>query len=944
MRPICIALLVIGVLAPKALKAQAKLPPSPIKTIYVVPTSHYDLGFVEPPSAVRERAARHIDEVIRMASSDPDFRWTIESVWQLQEWLKRAQKPSSVLPKDKEKIIKLAALLRSGQIELSTSWGSMHTDFMGEEELNRLVYGYAELNRDYGIESDLAMMDDVPGHPTSVPSVLAGSGTKYLVCGANIFIGVATALAPGNVPFYWESPDGSRVLTWVSQSPRGGYTEAMTDFYLDPYSLDPYTDRRPYDMFNPAGTAAAKTPIEIMETGVTELLNRYNKGGYKYDAVMALYAHDFVEPSNVQNLERAVKMWNARHQEVHLRIATPSEFLHYIEGKYAAQLPTYRGEWSGLWSESKTQSPRISALARYGHDHVPAAQSLWSAITLTKKIPSPSGNARHLFDELFTYDEHSGAGNTGWPQLNSSEPLEKQNREYATLMQDARKGVDELLSDGLKVVAQPTRYQNIGTQNADSWLAVIYNSTSWDRDDVTRLPAPAEGVHIERIRDIAAGRDCTFDIDESGEAIFVARSVPPFGYRTYQITTAPGAGVSTLKASDGVEVRNDRFQVRVRPDGDLQSARDLRSDRELVSSSGELPFNELLRVEGATASRIVYPIPVKVSVERGAQMSRIVVRRERSLFPVTTYTIYDGISRVDIRNELDRSQMAFPGGFGNWNDSYYFAFPLNVSADGLKVKREGQRWFDTLPDDYLPGARRDSVTTQHSISMTDGTRSVTIAHRQAFYWIYPGYISTKMPAEGAAKDLPAMFTGKFPLPEATLYSRALRLGTQADTHDLGPINIPTVEPGIDGRYVFEYALAGGGVFDSARTREMGQDFNVPLIAQYVQVAPSETSRSFFSVDRPNVEIVVIKPATVSAVRGEVSATPLDPPVSKAFIVRLQEFTGQSTTVRLSLPVTARSASLVSLTEDKVIRQLSGGSQISIQLRPFECASIRFEVQ
>ena len=87
--------------------AQEKLPASSIKTIYITPTSHYDFGFVEAPDAVRERAARHIDEVLRVAESDPDFRWTIESVWQLNEWLKRQKKPTSVLPKDKEKIKEL---------------------------------------------------------------------------------------------------------------------------------------------------------------------------------------------------------------------------------------------------------------------------------------------------------------------------------------------------------------------------------------------------------------------------------------------------------------------------------------------------------------------------------------------------------------------------------------------------------------------------------------------------------------------------------------------------------------------------------------------------------------------------------------------------------------------------------------------------------------------
>ena len=58
---------------------------------------------------------------------------------------------------------------------------------------------------------------------------------------------------------------------------------------LDPYTLDPYTDRRPFDMFNPE-LAGKKSDIEMMEIGMTDLLNTYNKAGYKYDAVMAMYA------------------------------------------------------------------------------------------------------------------------------------------------------------------------------------------------------------------------------------------------------------------------------------------------------------------------------------------------------------------------------------------------------------------------------------------------------------------------------------------------------------------------------------------------------------------------------------------------------------------------------------------------------------------------------
>lgn len=924
--------------------AQPKLPPSPIRTIYITPTSHYDFGFVEAPDQVRERAARHIDEVIRVAEEDPDFRWTIESVWQVNEWLKRQKKATSVLPKDKEKIGRLVTLIRSGRIALSTSWGSMHTDFMGAEELNRICYDYTTLRRSYGVESELAMMDDVPGHPSSVPSVLAGSGTKYLVTGANIFIGVATSLAPGKVPFYWESPDGSKVLTWISQGKRGGYVEGLTDFYLDPYSLDPYTDKTPFDMFNPE-LAGKRSDIEIMEIGVTELLNRYNAAGYKYDAVMAMYAHDFIEPTDVLNLEKAVRLWNGKHSEVKLKIATPPEFLKYIASKYSTQIPTFRGEWSGLWSEAKTQSPRISALARYAHDHTPAAESLWSAIAMTRKIPAPVGNFSTLYDLMFTYDEHSGAGNNGWPQLNSRGPLEEQNRQYVGFMNSAKSEVDLLLRQGIELLGQPSRFDDVKVRpNSNVRDLLVFNGLSWIRDDVVRIVPPSSDLKITAIQDASMNVAVKFDVDESGNAIFVAKNVPAFGYSTFRITTVPGRPVSTLTPSPGLSTRNGNFQIEVRPDGNIRSIKDLKANREIISGNGELPFNDLLRVEGSDASKVTYPVAPKISVKKGVQMTQITVRRDGSLFPISTFTIFDELGRVELHNELDGARMPFVGGNGNWNDSYYFAFPFNLSSSNLEVLRGGQKWFDRLPDDYLPDARRDAVTTQHLLGMTDGKSSALLAHRQAFHWVYPGYVATKIGPKDAPKGLPAMFTGKFPLPEATIYSRAVRRSNQADTHDKGILNMPTVEPGLDGNYIFDYAIAGGGVFDPVEAWRLGANFNLPLRAEYTVMQPAKLNGSYFNVDQPNVDIVDVKPFSDAVIRGEVSAAPLDPQSNKIFVIRLQEFAGRAATVRITLPVRIKSATLVSLTEERDLQALSHISPLTVSMKPFETATIKFEIE
>lgn len=930
------------------------LPPSSIKTVYIVPTSHYDFGFIEPPEAIRERAARHIDEVIRIAESDSEFRWTIESVWQINEWIKRAKAQTSVLPKDTQKIARLMNLIKSGRIALSGAWGSMHTDFMGAEELNRLCYDYAALKRTYGVETRMAMMNDVPGHPTSIPTVLAGSGMRYLVTGANIFIGVATSLAPGKVPFYWESPDGSRVLTWVSQGRRGGYVESLTDFYLDPYTLDPYTAKTPYEMFNP--NAGTKTDLQIMEQGVTELLKRYNEAGYNYDAVMTLYAHDFIEPSNVANLNRAVKLWNGRHASPKLVIATPPEFFQYIEGKYAAQIPTFRGEWSGLWSEAKTQSPQISALARFAHDHTPAVETLWSAVALTRGIPFPIGNTATLYDLMFTYDEHSGAGNTGWPQLNERGSLDEQNRQYVGYMQRAQGEIDFLYEQGLKVMAQPTRgdvsrdvvrnvVRNVAKPDANrnSWTALVYNPLSWTRNDVVTLAPPSDKTKITAIRRVADNTEVPFDVDEGARAVFVARDVPSMGYALYQIETEEGAMVSTLRdVSGAVQAENKSFRVQMRQDGNIGSIVALADKREMVNDKGELPFNQLLRIEGSEPSGIAYPFAPVISVKKGAQMTRISVARERSAHPLTTITLHDDLDYVALHNEIDASKLSFAGG-ESWHDSYYFAFPFAVKTENLQTLRGGQKWFDRLPEDYLPGARRDSVTTQRLIGMTDGASSVMLAHRQAFHFVFSSYVKTKPSPKGAPKELPAMFTGSHPLREATLYSRAFRRGNQADTHDLGVVNMRTVEPGLGTSYKFDYALAASGRFDDVAAWRLGANFNMPLRALYVVAPSAESQRSFFAVNQPNVEIVTVKPLSDSSVKGEVSSTPLNPQRNTVFILRLQEFAGRASAVQISMPVNVRAAALMNLTEDKITQNISQLAPLTINLKPYQTATLRIEI-
>jgi hypothetical protein len=62
-----------------------------------------------------------------------------------------------------------------------------------------------------------------------------------------------------------------------------------------------------------------------------------------------------------------------------------------------------------------------------------------------------------------------------------------------------------------------------------------------------KIPSPQENLRITEIRDLTGNQKIDFDVNDKGEAVFVAENVPSFGYKTFEITTAPGRMVSTLK-------------------------------------------------------------------------------------------------------------------------------------------------------------------------------------------------------------------------------------------------------------------------------------------------------------------------------------------------------------------------------------------------------------
>ena len=882
---VCLTFFALSFLAAPYLRG-SESPRHQIQTVYVIPSSHWDLGFIAPPEKVLPRLKPHIDEVIANCKADPEFRWTIESVWQLREWFS--------LTKDPKQIQEFVDLVNKGQIQVSLVWGSLHTEFMGAEQLNRLVYDGKALQRQLGFTSDFSMMDDVPGFSLALPQVLARSGIKYFLTGSNLFFGGGTSLHPSKSPFYWQSPDGSKVLMWQTQGKNGGYTEAIADYFVDPVARDPYAVD-PSFHFYPKEWAGL-SPLEIMQRGMDKLLDEYEKAGYPYDAALVMYLHDFI-PSTWERdqLLPNIRAWNAAGRQPKLVVATPAEFFHHLESTYGNNFPVYAGDWTGLWSEVKTNSPTMSANARWAQDHFAVAELIDSVRILKTAGPEAGEKIADITTDLFKYDEHSGAGQYGWPKILTKDEVEEQNREYAHYTSSARNETEALITKGLIEVLSERQ----DAKFKDGF--VVFNPLGWQRSELVSLDISGRGA--VQVRDLAANAIVPQQMQSAGRILFEAKSVPPFGYRTYQIEAAAQAGLEPNVGHDPM-IENSFYRVEVRrSDGATVGIYDKQLKRQLVDQDKENKPSQLLRSQQYKN----LPLDVgQVTIERhgGSLMQKLVIRRNKSYWTETQISLPTDQKLVMIDNTIDREKM--PRMKDLEADAYAFSFPFQFTH-ASRLWAEDGLGFHQFPADYLPGTRTDAVVPKHALVLEstedNPSYNIVIAQRQSFFDIAP----CSPGARGGCGTL-----------QNEIRSVAMRKADKGDTRDQGVVDFSTPEPGLSSIYHFSFAISSArAAMDPVSSYRSGEEFNLPLIAVSLppSAMPAKWTDTFLSLTAPNTVLLAFKPS----MDGD----------RRHWIARIQEIAGKATEFKFQSRWKGTSTDELAMTEDKVLRRNLNPSQLSI---------------
>ena len=178
-----------------------------VTDVWVAFKTHFDIGYTDTVSNVLQRyrvtmmdGALPIFEQDRQLPPEKRFSWLVPG-WPLKHILGPLQDPA--------RKARIEQAVREGSLSPIATPFTLHTETEDLEDIVRGLGYSSAICRQYGRPLPItAKMTDVPGHSWVWPTVLHHAGVKFFQIGTN---GCNGHLRVPHL-FWWEGPDGSRIL------------------------------------------------------------------------------------------------------------------------------------------------------------------------------------------------------------------------------------------------------------------------------------------------------------------------------------------------------------------------------------------------------------------------------------------------------------------------------------------------------------------------------------------------------------------------------------------------------------------------------------------------------------------------------------------------------------------------------------------------------------
>ena len=870
--------------------------------VYLVQVSHLDLGYTDLQSNLYREHDGFIDDVVRTCQETADwpeeskFRYVIEQSWPVLHYLEHRP------PEAGEQ---LARLIHEGRVEVNAFLGNETSELCGHEEQIRLVYPSFRLKQRFGVPIRTAELNDVPGVSWGLVSVLAGSGIRYFSPRLPSYFSWGTnkvhpfwdeeAVLPtdSSGAFWWEGPDGSRVLLWY------GYRMWLWTF-----------DQSVRDL-----------PKHLVQ---------HQEHGYPFDIVRFGFESSGRDnaPPDVR-LSEIAREWNSRWAYPKLVVSTNTMFFERLERESGDQLRVLRGDLPNTdYTVGATSTAQETGINRLTHDVLTSAEKLAACASLVSDYPYPADALAEAYDCALLYDEHTwGMGHPIGPAQDS---CSNQKRQFAyraaALAQDVLLKSTNRLADQVHL-------------DDEGYHLVVFNPLAHERTDVVRVPAviptpcgrpmywsyPAPGedrapwwvssAAIGRqianlpfpllegafeLIDLSTGKSVPYQVITLDDPLaarefaayryalgvydpaelkmlaFVAQAVPSVGFKTYRFV--PVKEKPSFESSLRVEahsLENRFYRITLDPEsGAIASIFDKELQREWVDDQAPHGFNQLVVRSPREGTEMLASQLSIAQGQTGPVLGSLIVKGEGFGCPRLTQEIilYESVKRIDFANRVLKDATPLL--------EVYFAFPF--AADEPRFRYEASNSVIEPIRDQLPGSNTDAYAMQHWVSMWDKCGSITWSSLEAPVMevggLWPGYVSHAHHAVSPPGYGHEFLRDPSQLEKGHIYSYVM--GNNFKTN-FQPVQVADA--------LFRYSMTsneGEWVQDSAQN--FGWAASTPLVPVGVvgkQAGSLPVSSSFCQVDQPNVLVLTIK----GAENGE------------GLIVRLAETEGRDTLVKVTMP-------------------------------------------
>lgn len=553
-------------------------------TILVVPNEHLDVGFTDYQAKVSEVHSRVIDEAMELIRTHPDFSFSLDGEWEVEQFLRGRT------PEEKQK---LEQMIENRKIFVPAQYASLLTGFPTAETLIRSLYPSFSLSQKLHSPFDYASITDVPSYSWSYASVLADAGLKYFIAGSDNYRGPILLLGRlhEKSPFWWQGPDGKKVLMWYSRH----YHQVLTLFGMPPQVA--------------AGHDALPVFLQI-----------YSHPEYKAHTVL-LYG---AQPENTDLFPQQAdlaRQWNSIYSYPHLAFSGFSDAVQRIAGEMGDSIPTIRGDGGPYWEDGIASDARFAAMERQNEVRGVSAEELSTASTLVNaRIAPEKQRLQSMWKNMVLMDEHTWESAVAISEPHSDEAVQQ------LAVKDERARRAHALAEHISRRSMASLADSIST-GRDS--VIVFNSLNWKRDSLVEMDldrgweivdkSTGSVVPFEVVRSEKGSATSFPSVSDAYQRIrFLATDVPAVGYKVYVLrpvqASAHEEDAGRLSATT---LESPYYRVELDPvHGGVKSIYDKQLGRELVNSSSPYRFGQYVYVTGADTMpnrlvqyRVVSPVP-----------------------------------------------------------------------------------------------------------------------------------------------------------------------------------------------------------------------------------------------------------------------------------------------------------------------------------------------